>query len=153
MVVYYVVEALVVTAVDGAAPPVIHHVVDEIERTGHSDRCVTADVRGEEVAVEHAVVAADSCSESVAIQVESLRENAVLDGNVHRGQLQVLSAAVVHVAVHRHVLVAAPAARAMVDDDIAYTVATESVVTEHHVGIVAAEAHVAYDDVVGVDKH
>ena len=81
---------------------------------------------------------------------ERLAEDRVLDRDVDGRQLQLLAAVrrLVHVAVHRHVLVEAPAGRDVVDHDVADRVAADRVVAVADPGLAAAEAHVADDDVV-----
>ena len=134
-------------------PPVVDHVVEEVEVAVHPDARVAAGVARPQVVVERAVVPADRAPERVVVGVQRLAGDAPLDRDVDRRQLQLLVAArrPVHVAVHRQVLVEAPARRAVVDDDVADRVAAERVVAVGHVRLAAAEPEVADDDVVGVD--
>src|SRR5262249_51943847 len=57
---------------------------------------------------------------------------------------------VIHVPVHRQVLVQAPAGRDVVDDDVPDRVAAQGVVAVGYVRLAAAEAEMPYHHVVGV---
>ena len=100
-----------VPAVGGAMPPVEDHVVDVVEISPHAHARITAGVVGPKISHERAVGAADRRTEGVVKGVEPLGEDALLDRDVDGGEFEILGAIrrVIHVAIHAHVFVEAPA--------------------------------------------
>ena len=140
-------------AVSCAVYPVVDDVVDEVEDAAPSDAGIAACVVSPQIAHKRGVLAADGRAEGVVPGVEGLGADGILDGDVD-GRLLAVGLAVVHVehvAIERDVLVQTPLARAVVNHDVSNGVAAEGVLAVGDQRLAAAEAHVAHDDVVGVD--
>ena len=148
-------QAVHVAAIQRTVTPIKQHVVHEIEIVRHRDARIATRIARQQIVMKPRVPPAPVTAKRMVVQVQRLRDNAPLNGVIHRRQLQRRPAArrVIHVAIRVQGLVIAPARRAMVNDDVAHRAAGQPALPLENARIAATETHVPDNHIVRVVHH